>query len=138
MIRLGGYGPHLGLVVFDPGVDQKPPIQCPCLPLPGSVLHLIIETIQPLHSALLNGDTRVVLQSVEAFFVFCCVLCSVCPLQFGSVCSEVFFAVWFCVFCWFLCSVVLCVLLCSLQCGSVCSVVFFAMCCAIQGEEIED
>ena len=112
MIRLGGYGPHLGLVVFDPGVDQKPPIQCPCLPLPGSVLHLIIETIQPLHSALLNGDTRVVLQSVEAFFVFCCVLCSVCSLQCGSVCS--------------------------LQCGSVCSVVFFAICCAIQGEEIED
>ena len=115
MIRLGGYGPHLGLVVFDPGVDQKPPIQCPCLPLPGSVLHLIIETIQPLHSALLNGDTRVVLQSVEAFFVFCCVLCSVCSLQCGSVCSDVF-----------------------LKCGSVCSVVFFAICCAIQGEEIED
>ena len=84
MIRLGGYGPHLGLVVFDPGVDQKPPIQCPCLPLPGSVLHLIIETIQPLHSALLNGDTRVVLQSVEAF------LRSLCCIEFC-----VSFAVWF-------------------------------------------
>ena len=105
MIRLGGYGPHLGLVVFDPGVDQKPPIQCPCLPLPGSVLHLIIETIQPLHSALLNGDTRVVLQLEEAFFVFCCVLCSDVFLQCGSVCSDVFFAGWFCVFCCVLCNV---------------------------------
>ena len=112
MIRLGRYGPHLGLVVFDPGVDQKPPIQCPCLPLPGSVLHLIIETIQPLHSALLNGDTRVVLQPVDAFFVLCCVLFSDVFLQCGPVCSVVFFAVWFCV--------------------------FFAICCAIQGEEIED
>ena len=109
IIRLGGYGPHLGLVVFDPGVDQKPPILCPCLPLPGAVLHLIIETIQPLHSALLNGDTRVVLQSVEAFFVFCCVLFSdvffaVWFCVFFAMWLCVFFAVWFCVFCCVLCN----------------------------------
>ena len=47
--RYDGYG-------ADPGFDQKPLLRlCPrcCFP----VLHLIIETIQPLHSALLNGDT---------------------------------------------------------------------------------
>ena len=48
-------------------------------------------------------------------YLQCGFMCSVCSLQCGSVCSDVF-----------------------LKCGSVCSVVFFAICCAIQGEEIED
>ena len=50
-------------VWFDPGYDQKPPLLCPPSgPSCSPVLHLIIETIQPLHSALLNGDTRLAVQ----------------------------------------------------------------------------
>ena len=55
-------------VWFDPGYDQKPPLLCPPSgPSCSAVLHLIIETIQPLHSALLNGDTRLAVLQQRSF-----------------------------------------------------------------------